>query len=96
MNSIPFGGNCKFLRLCIIGVDAVERSWSNSARSLSDKFDSEQVSDEEPVPPARRRWRSKSCSAEVFMASMANSHDARDKTRLTSEGPLAGVDGADR
>jgi hypothetical protein len=80
----------------MIGVDEEDRSWSSSARSRSDRLDSEPVSDEEPVPPARRRWRSNNCSADVFMASIANSQDARDNTRLTSEGPPTGVDGADR
>lgn len=79
-----------------MGIEAEESNCNNSARSRSDRLDSEPS--DEPVPPARRRWSSKSCSVEAFIVSMANSHEARDKTLLTSgEGPLsAGVAGAER
>ena len=95
-SSMPAGGNCRVFKLAMMGTEAEESNCSNSALSRSDRLDSDPS--EEPVPPARRRWSSKSCSVDVFIVSMANSHEARDKTLLTSgEGPLsAGVVGADR
>ena len=60
----------------IVG-DAEESNCSNSALSRSDRLDSEPS--DEPVPPARWRWSSKSCSVEAFIVSMANSHESRDR-----------------
>ena len=80
----------------MMGTDAADSNCNNSARSRSDRLDSEPS--DEPVPPASRRCNRRSCSVEAFMASIANSHEARDKTLLASwDKPLpAGVDGADR
>lgn len=92
--SIPAGGNCRFFKLWMMGVAADESSCSSSARSRSDKLDSE--SDSEPLPPARRRWRTSRWSADAFMASMASSHVARDRALPSIEGPVVeGVVGAD-
>lgn len=51
----PAGGNCRPLRLWMTGVAAEESNCSSSARSLSDRFDSEPDSEDEPTPPASRR-----------------------------------------
>lgn len=78
------------------GIEDVESNCRSSARSRSDRLDSDPS--EEPVPPASRRCSSNNCSTEAFMVSMASSQEARDRTLLTSsEGALsAGVAGADR
>lgn len=79
------------------GVAADDSNCSSSARSRSDKLDSES-DDSEPVPPARRRCNRSNCSAEAFIASMASSQEALDKTLFESRaGPAPdGVEGADR
>lgn len=80
-----------------MGTEEVERSCNSSARSRSDRLDSEPS--DEPVPPARRRCSSKSCSTEDFIDSMASSHEARERTLWVSiwVGPRSpGVVGADR
>lgn len=70
-----------------MGVTAVDKYCNNSARSRSDKLDSDSEAPELWLPPARRRCNDNSWSAETFIDSMASSQDARDKIRLTSEVP---------
>ena len=75
--------NCSDLRFWMTGVTQDDRYCSSSVRSRSERFDS--VS-EAPDPPARRRCSVSSWSTEALSDSMANSHEARDKTLCVSAG----------